>query len=152
MHKIKEMLMKELKELEKKGELSAGSLDVINKLTDSIKNIDRIEMYEQYAEDDYSEARGRRYSRDSGNSYEGGGNSYRDGSYERGRSRENYNRGSSYGYDDDMSGARRHWVRGHYSRDEAKQDISDQIEEMMSDASPREREVLQRCSDMLEKL
>ena len=59
MHKLKEMLHKELREYERKGELSAGSLDVIHKITDTIKNIDKIEMLEQYGESDES--------------YEGGG-------------------------------------------------------------------------------
>ena len=67
-YEIKEMLCKELKEYAHKGELSAGSLDVIHKLTDTIKNIDKIEMLE---ESEY-------YDEDS---YEGGG------SYARGRGR-----------------------------------------------------------------
>ena len=48
MHKIKEKLMQELYEVEEKlkkaggGKLSAGDLEYIHKLTDSIKNIDKI--------------------------------------------------------------------------------------------------------------
>ena len=48
MHKIKEMLMKELYEYEEKakkmngGKLSAGDLETIHKLTDTVKNIDKI--------------------------------------------------------------------------------------------------------------
>ena len=80
MHKIKEMLLKELEEYEKKGNISMNSLDVIHKMTDTIKNIDKIEMLEdeqysrEYSRDgenyssdnDYSERRGysNRYSRD----------------------------------------------------------------------------------------
>lgn len=42
LHKIREMLLEELEEYAEKGELAAGSLDVIHKLTDTIKNIDKI--------------------------------------------------------------------------------------------------------------
>ena len=42
LHEIKEMLCKELEEYARKGELSAGSLDALHKLTDTIKNIDKI--------------------------------------------------------------------------------------------------------------
>ena len=58
MHKIKEMLMKELYEYEEKakkingGKLSAGDLETIHKLTDTVKNIDKIEMLEE--DDGYS--------------------------------------------------------------------------------------------------
>jgi hypothetical protein len=104
MHKIKEMLMKELYEYEEKakkmsgGKISAGDLETIHKLTDTVKNIDKIEML---SEGDYSNAtdwmgEGRmygvsyrnnrrdsrgRYSRDDGHSREhrrmGDGASYR---------------------------------------------------------------------------
>lgn len=40
---LKEMLHKELKEVTKKGELTAGSLDVIDKLTHSLKSLSAIE-------------------------------------------------------------------------------------------------------------
>ena len=52
MHKIKEKLMDELYEIEEKmkqssgGKLSAGDIETIHKLTDSIKNIDKIEILE----------------------------------------------------------------------------------------------------------
>lgn len=61
MHKIKEMLMKELYEYEEKakkmngGKLSAGDLETIHKLTDTVKNIDKIEMLEN-EDNEYSEA------------------------------------------------------------------------------------------------
>lgn len=42
LHKIREVLLEELEEYAEKGELAAGSLDVIHKLTDTIKNIDKI--------------------------------------------------------------------------------------------------------------
>lgn len=67
LYELKEMLCKELKEYGKKGEMTAGSLDVVDKLSHAIKNIDKI--IESYEEEEYS-------------GYDGG--SYR-GSYARGR-------------------------------------------------------------------
>ena len=43
MHKIKEFLMKELESIDKKGQLSMSDLDKVHKMTDTIKNIDKIE-------------------------------------------------------------------------------------------------------------
>ena len=91
---VKDMLHDELAEIVKKGELSAGSLETIDKLLHSIKNADKIIMYERYSSDgysnaadgntmmdDYSYGRGRyakrdsmgRYSRHGGYSYDDGG-------------------------------------------------------------------------------
>lgn len=58
MYDLRDMLCKELDEITRKGELGAGDLDIVHKLTDTIKNIDKIEMLE---DDGYSQ---RRYSRD----------------------------------------------------------------------------------------
>lgn len=51
---VKEMLHQELAEIVKKGELSAGSLETIDKLLNSIKNACKIIMYEQYDGGEYS--------------------------------------------------------------------------------------------------
>ena len=80
MHKMKElreMLCRELDGITKKGELSAGSLDMVDKLTHSIKSIDTIMAMEGH-EGSYKRDSMGRYSRE--NSYRG--NSYDDGSYE----------------------------------------------------------------------
>lgn len=85
LYELKDMLMEELEKCTEKGELSAGSLDIIDKLTHSVKSIDTIIAMEEagYSNDDYSGnysyARGRgrnarrdsrgRYSRDSYNRY-----------------------------------------------------------------------------------
>ena len=78
MYELRDMLMDELEKCTNKGELSAGSLDVVDKLTHSIKSIDTILAMEEagYSNDGYSGARGRgryarrdsmgRYSRDYG--------------------------------------------------------------------------------------
>ena len=48
---LREMLHDELAEIVKKGELSAGSLDTIDKLLNSVKNTYKITMYERYEGD-----------------------------------------------------------------------------------------------------
>lgn len=88
MHKIYEYLCDELKTLEKKAEsgqgLSMAELEYLDKLTETKKNLLKIEMLEENSE--YSNAmRGGSYR----GSYARGGNdgSYEDSSYARGRGR-----------------------------------------------------------------
>ena len=118
MYDLRDMLCKELDEIAHKGELGAGDLDIAHKLVSTIKNIDKIDLMddEGYSRDgDYSQ---RRYSRDGDHS-------------QRGYSRDSYGGGSSY--------ARRgtHYVRGHYSRDGAKDDMKRQLQEMLDNADAR---------------
>lgn len=47
MYELRDMLCKELDELIRKGELGAGDLDIAHKLTDTIKNIDKIEAMDE---------------------------------------------------------------------------------------------------------
>ena len=72
---VKEMLEKALEDVSRKGELTSGNLDIIDKLTHAIKSVDTIEAMERksYAEssfdghDRYSERRRDsmgRYTRD----------------------------------------------------------------------------------------
>lgn len=97
---LKDMLHAELSDIVKKGELSAGSLETVDKLLNSIKNACKIIMYDEYADDGYSYAdadsdmgtysyaRGRgsgakrdsmgRYSRTGGGRYSRRGYSYAD--------------------------------------------------------------------------
>ena len=109
MYDLRNMLCDELDELARKGELGAGDLEIAHKLTDTIKNIDKIEMLEDdgYSRDgDYS----RRYSRDG-----------------------DWQSGMRGAYDRDMSNARRgtHYVRGHYSRDGGIDNMKRQLQEML---------------------
>lgn len=162
MHEIKNKLMQELYEVEEKmkkaagGKISAGDLEYIHKLTDTIKNIDKIEALES---DDYSEASewmadGRMY-----------GNSYDDGmSYARGRGRGRNARRDSMGrysrdgggsyrggssYDDGISYAR--GGRGGYSRDSAKEHMIGRIEDMMEETDdPKTKRALERCVQAIE--
>ena len=46
MYELKDKLCKELDEIARKPEMGAGDLEIIHKLTDTIKNLDKIEMLE----------------------------------------------------------------------------------------------------------
>lgn len=116
-------------------------LDAVHKLTDTIKNIDKICMLENdghsFGDGDW-EARGR---------YSGRGSGYRDD-------------GSSYA---NRRGT--HYVRGHYShesgnvpknrysRDDTKEYMMEQLENMMENAdNTKVREALQRCMNTMENI
>lgn len=156
MHKIKEKLMEELYEVEEKmkkasgGKISAGDLEYIHKLTDTIKNIDKIEMLEDGG---YSEAtdfmgEGRMY----GTSYEGGS------SYARGRGRNakrdsmgRYSRDGGYSEYGSNRGGNMRGGRDGYSRDGAKEDMIEKAEEMMEMAqTEHERRAIKEFIKKLE--
>lgn len=130
MHELKEKLCEELEEIARKGELGAGDLEIIHKLTDTIKNLDKIEMLEDgggYSQAGDWEIEGRAYNR---------GNSYAR------RKRDSMGR---YSRDGRMIPGRM------YSRADAKEDMMDQMEDLMSQAgSEREREAIRRCMKQLE--
>ena len=149
--KIKKMLCKELDEYAMKQKISGADLDMIWKLTDTVKNLDKIEMLEEESEG-YSEARG---GRGRGRSYMGG-SSYDDDmmySERRGRGR-NAKRDSMGRYSsddrmtDDYSEAR---MDRRYSRDDAKDHMMNKLGSMMEDADPNEREILKKCMRELER-
>lgn len=91
LYELKDMLCKELDKYGQKGDLNAGSLEIVDKLAHAIKNIDTIIAMEEesgmdesgrYESGRYSRARGRgRYARrDSRGRYSSRG-SYEGGSY-----------------------------------------------------------------------
>lgn len=129
-------LCKELEEIAGKNELGAGDLEIIHKLTDTLKNIDKI----KYLEDDkdgYSHRGG------SGNS------SYRGNSYYEGDDMR-----MNRGYEDGRSGARRgeHYVRGHYSRGSDAEHVADELREMMDRANDGEiRRALEKAIRAIEE-
>lgn len=128
MYELKEKLCKELDSIAKKPDMSAGDLETVHKLTDTIKNIDKIDMLEDggYSQNgDWSE-----------NSSYGRGSSYAN----RGRHlvRAHYSRRGGYS-------------REGYSRDGAKDRMMDHLEEMMQDASSeKERDAIRRCMSQIE--
>jgi len=126
---LKEKLCKELEEYGKK-DLSAGTLDVVDKLSHAIKNLDKI--IESYEDEGYSgDMMGNRMMGGTAYARRGRGGSYRGsyayegdmgGSYARGRGR-NAQRDSMGRYSSE---------RG-YSRDAA--DLADQLRDLMEDAT-----------------
>ena len=132
MYELKEKLCRELEEVARKPEMGAGDLELIHKLTDTIKNIDKIDALE---DDGYS----------------------RGGDWEmEGRGR--YNRGSSYARRkrDSMGRYSREWrdgrMDGRYSRDDAKEHMIDQMEQLMNGTqNEREREIIRRAMEQLEQ-
>lgn len=167
MHKIKEMLMNELYEYEEKakkmsgGKLSMQELEKIHKLTDTVKNIDKIEMLEEgggYSEESNWMGEGRMY----GTSYDGGSSYARDG---RGRGRNaKRDRMGRYSSDDGMSydggsyarggqGGRgvNMGGRGGYSRDGAAEMLMEKAEEMLEMThDPKERRAIEKFMRELE--
>lgn len=141
MHKLeelREMLMEELEKCSDKGELSAGSLEVIDKLAHAIKSIDTIMAMEEggYSNDySYARGRGRGARRDTMGRYSRGGNSYDyddmsyDGSYEDG------NRGGSYARG---GGNRGGYSRRGYSRNDAKMELARELKEIAMDTDDSE--------------
>lgn len=128
-HELKDMLCRELEDLVKKGELSPGDLDVVDKLTHSIKSLVTIMAMEDsgYSNDDGYRYSGRNRRRDSMGRYAS------DGSYNR------------Y-YDDRYSGRR-------YSRDEGKDHMVQELESLMEEAdSPEIREVMQNALKKLKSM
>ena len=110
---LKDMLCEELEEITRKGELSAGDLDTAHKLTDTIKNIGKIQMLE---DGDYS----------------------RTGEWEADM-RGTYGRDGGYGRGNSYANRGRHYVRGHYSRSDGRERMITDIEDMMRDATGEER-------------
>ena len=153
MHDLKDLLCAELEDYaengKKSGKMSMGDLDSIHKLTDTIKNILKIDMLEDesgYSEDGAYMGEGRIY----GTSYDG----YDRGtSYARGRGR--YAKRDSMGrYSRDDGYMRRdgRGMRDGYSRDDGKAYMMEQLEDMMEDAEkPAEKEALRRCMEALKR-
>ena len=155
MHKIKEMLMNELYEYEEKakrmtgGKISASELDKIHKLTDTVKNIckiDALDDSEGYSEDGTYMGEGRIY----GTSYDDG--MHREGGYSYARGRRYAKRDSMGRYSRDDGMMHRGGMRGGYSRDDGKHYMMEQLEEMMEEAEkPAEKEALRRCMEALKR-
>ena len=139
--KIKKMLCKELDEYAMKQKISGADLDMIWKLTDTVKNLDKIEMLEDgNSYDGYSEMR--EYPYMGGSSYARGR-----GRYAKRDSMGRYSSEDGMSYDDyseERTGRR-------YSMDDAKDHIMSKIGEAMEGASPNEREILKDCMRKLER-
>ncbi len=128
---LKYKLHEELAEIARKPEMSAGDLEATHKLTDTIKNIDKICMLE----DDGGYSRAGEWEADIRGNY-GHGNSYRNRD-----SRGRYSRDGGMSYN-----------RGGYSRDGGREKMLEHLEKAMDSATTdREREDIRRMMDKLEK-
>ena len=136
MYELREMLNQELNQITKTGDLTPTKLDLVDKLTHSIKSIDTICAMEEYSDDDdysyndgYSNARGRRgnVKRDSMGRYSREGSSYR---------------GNSYRYD----------RRDRYSREDgAREEAVQKLHDLMADTSDNKvRMAIQKAIDEMQ--
>lgn len=138
LYNLKEKLCAELDEYARKQDMGAGDLEVIHKLTDTIKNIDKICMLED--EGNYSNAgewqadmRGN-YGR--GSSYANRGQHYVRGHYSRD--------GGDY--------SSRRDSRGRYSRDDGRSQMMEHLEMALDAANERDREDIKRFMRKLESV
>jgi hypothetical protein len=139
LEELKESIKRELEKFAKQGDVSVGTLEKIHKLSDTYKNLCKIEALE--SDEGYSEARGGR------GGYYMHGSSYDDDmmySERRGRGR-NAKRDSMGRYSSDSG------YEGGYSRHDAKDWMMSQLGEMMEDADPKEREALKECMRAIER-
>lgn len=135
LYELKETLLDELEQFAQKGDISAKDLEVVDKLTHTVKNLCKIiDEYEK--EDGYSMARGTR-----GGSYESmdmTNRSMASGSYARGR------RGGRTGANQYGS-----YAQG-YSRNE---NMMDQLQELMQNAPDEHtRKDIQRIISRMENM
>lgn len=146
LYELKEKLMKELEEYGRKGDLSAGTLDVVDKLAHTVKNLCKIIEDAEYSsmggsyESNY--ARGGSYANNGGRGGRGGGYSnnmggMQGGSFARGDGR---GRGSNANRDS----------MGRYSSGSA---FADELRELMEDApDERTRNELERLANKMEHM
>jgi len=136
LHELKKKLWAELEELAEKRDMGAGDLEVVHKITDTIKNIDKICMLEDG--EGYSEAvDGGDYGR--GSSYANRGKHYVRGHYSRDGGR------------DGMGGySSRRDNRGRYSRDDGRSEMMEHLEMAMDSATDQDRETIKRFMRQLE--
>lgn len=134
LNELKDKLHDELDEISRKPELGAGDLEIIHKLTDTIKNIDKICMLEDG--EGYSEAvDGSDYGR--GSSYANRGKHYVRGHYSRDGGMDGYS-------------SRRRDGRGRYSRDDGRSEMMEHLEMAMDTATDQDRETIKRFMHQLE--
>lgn len=119
LYDLKDKLCAELDEIAAKPNMSTGDLETVHKLTDTIKNIDKIMKLED--ESGYSRSGGWETRGTYGYPYDERGSSY-------------MRRGE-------------HYVRGHYSRDDARQHMITELQDMLRTADGQYREVIQRALD-----
>ena len=140
MHELKEKLCRELEDYSRQPEMKAGDLEVIHKLTDTIKNIGKIEMLEEGGA--YSEAGGY----DGGSSYANRGQHYVRGHY----SRDGGMNRDGMPYSDRRDGRGRYSRDGGYSRNDGRSEMLEHLEMALDAADERDRDAIKRFMHSLE--
>lgn len=125
LYELKDRLCEELEEIARKPDMGPGDLELIHKLTDTIKNIGKIEMLEE--EGGYSQEDGRDDGYGRGMSYA--------------RGRGGYNRGGRNTRRDS---------RGRYSRDDGRSAMMEHLEMALDSAGDQDRETIKRFMRQLE--
>lgn len=134
MENLRNKLWEELEEIDRKPEIGAGDLELAHKLTDTIKNIDKICMLEDgYSEDGEWPADMRH-----GASYANRGKHYVRGHYSR-------DGGMGDGYS-----SRRRDSMGRYSREDGRSKMMEHLEAAMDTATDQDRETIKRFMRQLE--
>ena len=132
-YELKEQLMKELEEYGRKGEMSTGSLEVVDKLAHTVKNLCKIIEDTEMSEEGYNMSR---------RSYAGQGDGqspYRMRSYARGRGR-NAKRDSMGRYSSE----------GGYSY--GNDEMIEQLESLMDEAPDQVKKDIQRLISKIENM
>lgn len=147
LYELKEKLCEELKEFGGK-EMSVGDLEVVDKLSHAIKNLDKI--IETYEETEASYADGGNY--EGGGSYRQGGRSYR--SYARGRG-SNARRDAMGRYSSERGGYRGgrsgRSYDGGMSYGDGTEEMIEAVREMMNDLPENAKREAQRFVQKLEQ-
>lgn len=153
MHDLKDLLCAELEDFaekgKKSGKMSMGDLETVHKLTDTVKNIMKIDVLKEeagYSEDGTYMGEGRIY----GTSYDDG--MHREGGYSYARGRRYAKRDSMGRCSRDGGMSYRGGMRGGYSREDGKHYMMGELERLMEKASTHtEREALEKCMQALER-
>lgn len=139
LEELRDKFCKELDEIARKDDLSAGDLETVHKLTDTIKNIDKIcvmDMDDGYSGAGEWEAKGR-FGDEYARRHDGGN------SYARGRKRDSMGR-----YSRDS----RRMNDGRYSRDDGKEHMISKLEDMLDDVdNDRVKSAIHKVITELEK-
>lgn len=147
-YELKEMLMEELEEYGRKGELKdVGTLEIVDKLAHAVKNLCKI--IEAAEDEEYSSAGGGRGNsyRSGGGGGQGGGGSYRN-SYARGRNARRDSRGR-YSREGEM----RRYSRDGYSREGGEvEEILESIRGMMQELPQEVQRDAQKFVNALEQM
>ena len=143
---IHDKLCDRLEEAGKSTNLSASDLDYIWKLTDTMKNIKKIEMLD---EGGYSAAMDEEsYGR--GSSYANRGQHYVRGHYSRDGGGRGGQGGSDGGYSSNGGYSGRRDDRGRYSRDDGRSAMMEHLEMAMDAATEQDRETIKRFMRQME--